>query len=86
MYVVLTCGKSGDEKKNEGCGETHEEISPSRGQETEEETEPPPDIIAPLTLHKVQNISFVIMGPERYIDKLENRIQTLSYTIYIAHV
>ena len=83
---VLTCGKSGDEEKNEGCGETHEEISPRRGQETEKETEPPPDIIAPLTLYKIQNVSFAIMGPERYIDKLENRIQTLSYIIYIAHV
>ena len=86
MYVVLTCGKSGDEKKNEGCGETHEEISPRRSQETEEETEPPSDIIAPLTLYKIQNFSFAIMGPERYIDKLENRIQRLSYIIYTAHV
>ena len=42
----------GNLEKNEGCGETHEEISRRRGQETEEETEPPPDIIAPLTLYK----------------------------------
>ena len=65
---VLTCGKSGDEEKNEGCGETHEEISPRRGQETEEETEPPPDIITQLTLHKIQNISFANHG---HIDKSE---------------
>ena len=62
---VLTCGKSGDEEKNEGCGETHEEISPRRSQETEEETEPPPDIITPLTLHKIQNISFANHGTQK---------------------
>ena len=78
---VLICGKSGDEEKNEGCGETHKEISPRRGQETEEETEPPPDIIAPRTLYNIQNIAFANHGAERHIDKYEkSTIQTLSYT------